>query len=90
MADQEKKDKSITVTVIVSGEEFAVATRANKKVRQLVREALEESGNEGQEPTAWVLRGDAGPIDQDLTVAEAGIADGAVLRLNPDAGEGGC
>jgi uncharacterized protein YqeY len=80
---------NISVTVVVSGEDVIVTVNTHEHVRELVREALRESGNAGQPPENWVLQGDAGEIDQELTIAAAGIVDGARLSLTPDAGEGG-
>lgn len=89
--EKDKKDKSkITLTVVVSGEDVEVKVKTDEPVHELVREALRESGNAGQPPDKWVLKGDEGVINQDQTVAEAGIVAGMRLSLTPDAGEGGC
>jgi hypothetical protein len=81
---------NIDVPVIVSGEEVVVRVNPHEKVRELVRKALHESGNVGRQPEEWVLRSDAGTIEQDQTIADAGIVAGTKLYLNPSAGEGGC
>lgn len=81
---------NIDVPVIVSGEEVTVQVNPHVKVSELVRKALHESGNAGQQPSDWVLRSDAGTIGQDQTITEAGITAGMKLYLNPAAGEGGC
>jgi hypothetical protein len=79
----------ITVVVVVSGEDVEVTVQTHQDVSKLVREALRESGNAGQPPEDWVLKGDAGEIAQDQTITAAGIVDGMKLRLTPEAGEGG-
>lgn len=81
---------NIDVSVIVSGEEVLVHVNPHVKVSELVRKALHESGNAGQQPSDWVLRSDAGTIDQEQTIAGAGITADMKLYLNPTAGEGGC
>lgn len=89
----EKEDKNvnrITVTVIVSGEDLSVSVNTHQKVAELVRKALQESGNEGQPIDNWVLKTeDAREIDFELRISESGITDGMKLYLNPKAGEGG-
>ncbi len=79
----------IDVVVVVSGEDVHVSVNKNQKVSQLVREALRESGNAGQPPENWVLKSDAGNIDLDQRISDAGITSGMKLYLNPKVGEGG-
>jgi hypothetical protein len=90
MAEKDGKEKQIRLTVVVSGEDVDVKVKTDETVRELVVEALRKSGNAGQPPENWVLKGDSGPIDQTKTVAEAQLVDGMKLSLTPDAGEGGC
>jgi hypothetical protein len=62
----------------------------HQKVEQLVREALNQTGNKGQPPADWELRtSDGALIQQSLTIEAAGIVDGTTLFLNPRAGAGG-
>lgn len=82
-------DSKITIIVVVSGEDVAVTVNTHQKVAQLVREALNESGNQGQPVENWILKSDAGAIDFEQRIADAGITDGMKLYLNPKAGEGG-
>lgn len=88
MATENKNQ--INVIVVVSGEDIPVTVNTHEKVANLVREALRESGNEGQPLENWVLKSDDSPIEFDLRISEAGITDGMKLYLNPKAGEGGC
>jgi len=83
-------DPNISVTVIVSGQPTTVKVNIHQKVDQLVREALNQSGNKGQPPSEWELRtSDGALIEQTLTVEAAGILEGMNLYLNPRAGAGG-
>jgi hypothetical protein len=83
-------DNQITVHVVVSGEDLFVQVNLHNGVDQLVRRALDESGNRGQDPSGWVLKTAAGtPIDQNQTVAQAGISGGEKLFLTPKQGAGG-
>jgi hypothetical protein len=79
----------IEVTVVVSGQGVPVKANTHQPVQELVRHALNESGNQGQDPNEWVLKAGAGPIDQSQTVGEAGIANGQTLYLSPKVSEGG-
>lgn len=83
-------DPNIAVTVIVSGQPTTVKVNIHQKVDQLVREALNQTGNKGQPPSEWELRtSDGALIEQTLTVEAAGILAGMTLYLNPRAGAGG-
>lgn len=86
----EHRSSNITVTVVVSGEDVEVTVNSHQYVRELVREALRESGNAGQPPENWILKSDGGEIDQEQTVAAGGVVAGIRLTLTPEAGEGGC
>lgn len=88
--DMAVQDNQITVQVVVSGEDVFVQVNLHNQVEQLVRRALDESGNRGQDPSVWVLKTAAGtPIDQHQTIAHAGIRDGEKLYLTPQQGQGG-
>lgn len=83
-------DPNITVTVIVSGQPTSVKVNIHQKVEQLVREALNQTGNKGQPPSEWELRtSDGALLEQTLTVEAAGIVNGMTLYLSPRAGAGG-
>jgi Protein of Unknown function (DUF2604)/WXG100 protein secretion system (Wss), protein YukD len=80
----------LEITIVVSGQPERLKARPHEKLEHLVREALKRSGNEGQPPSDWELRAEDGQIiNQEQTVAEAGIADGQTLFLSPKAGAGG-
>ena len=83
-------ENNITVKVIVSGQPTSVTVNRHQKVENLVREALNQTGNKGQPPADWELRtADGALIDQGLTIETAGIIDGMTLYLSPRAGAGG-
>jgi hypothetical protein len=82
--------QNIDVTVVVSGQPEKLKVNVHQTVEHLVHEALQKSGNQGQAPSEWELRTEDGSlIDQAVTVAAAGIADGVTLFLSPKAGAGG-
>jgi hypothetical protein len=84
------KDNRISLIVVVSGEDVPIPVNTHQKLREVMHKALNESGNQGQPLENWTLKSATGPLtDLDLTVAEAGLVDGAKLYLNPKAGEGG-
>lgn len=83
--------QKITITVVVSGARVSVTENVHQKVAHLIREALREAGIPGPKVEDWTLRfaDGGGAIDPDLNIENAGIADGAVLFLDPDEGGGG-
>ena len=82
--------QNIDVTVVVSGQPERLKVNVHQTVEHLVHEALQKSGNQGQAPSEWELRTEAGNLlDQAATVAAAGIHDGVTLFLSPKAGAGG-
>lgn len=90
MPSEKPHPERITVTVVVSGQPVTVHVNTQEKVEQIVRQALRESGNEGQPPGEWELRTvDGTLIDQNQRVADAGITNGTTLFLAPRAGVGG-
>lgn len=85
-----KNDPNITVNVVVSGQETSLNVNIHQKVEELIKEALRETGNQGQPPEDWELRtGDGALIGQGVRVGDAGILEGTKLYLNPKAGAGG-
>ena len=81
---------NIEVTVVVSGQSATVKANIHQKVENLVRDALNQTGNQGQPPANWELRTSDGIlIDQNLTIQNAGIVQGMKLFLSPHAGAGG-
>lgn len=83
-------DNQIQVTVIVSGTAVPVSVNPNQKVTQLIREALRETGNQGQAPDQWELRRESGEVlDQTARVGDIGLVDGDTLTLQPRVGAGG-
>lgn len=82
--------QNLTLVVVVSGQPVSIKANVHQKVEHLVKEALRESGNEGQLPSQWELRrSDGGLIEQELSLEAAGITEGMTLYLSPGAGAGG-
>ena len=82
--------QNINVIVIVSGQETNVKINVHQKVENLVREALHNTGNEGQAISEWELRtADGALIETSLRITDAGIVEGMRLYLSPRAGAGG-
>lgn len=85
-----KSDPNITVNVVVSGQATTLKVNIHQKVEHLVKEALNQSGNQGQPAADWELRTtDGALIEQTLKIEDAGILQGLTLYLSPRAGAGG-
>ncbi|HLY23383.1 MAG TPA: DUF2604 domain-containing protein [bacterium] len=83
-------EQNIDITVVVSGQAERLKINVHQTLEQLVRDALQRSGNQGQPPSDWELRTENGTLlNQSLTVAAAGLKDGMTLFLSPKAGAGG-
>jgi hypothetical protein len=83
--------QNIDLVVVVSGQSERLKVNVHQTLAHLVHEALQRSGNQGQDSSSWELRTEnGGLLDQSLTVAAAGIQAGVTLFLSPKAGAGGC
>jgi WXG100 protein secretion system (Wss), protein YukD/Protein of Unknown function (DUF2604) len=83
-------DPQIGIDVIVSGQTVDVSINPHQTVEHLVHDALNRSGNKGQEPSGWSLKTQSGnAIEQGQTISQAGIHAGDTLYLNPVTGAGG-
>lgn len=81
---------NIEVTVVVSGAPQPIRINAHEKVGNLIRQALADAGVHGGDIAGWTLRfQDGQAIPSGERIAEAGIAAGATLFLDPDEGGGG-
>lgn len=90
MPDETPRHHEIEITIVVSGQPERLRAEEHEKLERLVREALRHSGNEGQPPSDWELRTEDGRLlNQEETVAEAGVENGQTLFLSPKAGAGG-
>jgi uncharacterized protein DUF2604 len=81
---------NFSIQVVVSGQAVTEKVNEHQTLDHVVREALQASGNQGQNPDAWDLRTAAGailPLNQ--TVEQAGVTAGALLYLNPKTSSGG-
>lgn len=82
--------QNLTLVVVVSGQPVSLKGNVHQTVEHLVKEALKQSGNQGQLPSEWELRRpDGSLIDQALTIEASGIFEGMTLYLSPAAGAGG-
>jgi hypothetical protein len=80
-------DKQVTLTIVVNGQPTQIVASGNVAVGSLIPRALQQTGNAGQPPENWELRGANGqPIDLD---EEAEEFAGQTLFLNLKAGIGG-
>ncbi len=83
-------DKTIDLVVVVSGQPTNVSVNVNQWIAQVIHEALQRSGNTGQDPSQWDLRLEGGELlDPALRAGDGGLTDGMTLFLNPRAGAGG-
>jgi len=83
-------ERHLAVVVLVSGVPIDVTVNVKQKVRHLVQEALEKSGNAGQELDRWELRtADGNVMPMDARIDETQLSDGDQLTLQPQSGEGG-
>jgi hypothetical protein len=90
MPDASAVRNEIEITIVVSGQPERLKAHPHEELEHLVKEALKRSGNEGQPPSEWELRTEDGRLlDQEQTVAHAGIVNGQTLFLSPKAGAGG-
>jgi hypothetical protein len=80
----------LNVNIIVSGQTTGITINAHEKVEHLIKEALRNTGNQGQPPGEWELRtADGRLLELGVSIEDAGITEGATLYLNPRAGAGG-
>lgn len=85
-----KHDNHVDLVIVVSGAPESVRINRNERLEDAVREALRESGNQGQRPEDWELRDESGQLlVLSMRPDEAGLFDGQTLFLSPKAGAGG-
>lgn len=83
-------EHEIHITVVVNGQPVSEHVNVKTALREVVKRALDKSGNSGQPIDNWELRDAAGQVlDLSKTVAHYGIVSGAKLFLNLKAGVGG-
>jgi ribosomal silencing factor RsfS len=81
----------INVIVVVSGIDQPEAVNIHRDVEHLAKEALKDSGHEGQPLADWELKDAGGVIIPFATkIEDAGIKEGSKVYLNPKVGTGGC
>jgi hypothetical protein len=80
-------ENQITLTIVVNGQPTQLVASGNAAVESLISRALQQTGNAGQPPENWELRGANGqPIDVHEKAARVA---GQTLFLNLKAGIGG-
>ena len=80
----------IEITIIVNGQPVPIKRDLSAQIRDVVKEALERSGNTGQPLENWELRDASGQvIDFDKIIGKLDLKEGAKLFLNLKAGVGG-
>jgi hypothetical protein len=85
-----KPDNHLDLVIVVSGAPVHVRVNNNETLQHAVREALRESGNQGQPPENWELRSETGQLlSLDVRAGNSGLVDGMTLFLSPKAGAGG-
>ncbi len=85
-----EKNNKIKLTVVISSRDHEVTVNPHQTVEQLVREALRDSGNEGQPVDNWELKkSDGSVVPNGARIQDTGITDGSKLYLSPKAGTGG-
>lgn len=83
-------EHEIEITIIVNGQPIAEHVNVKMQLREVVKRALDRSGNSGQPIENWELRDAVGQVlDLSKTVEQYGIVNGAKLFLNLKAGVGG-
>jgi hypothetical protein len=88
--DKPNKPNKINVIVVVSGIDQPVTVNIHQDVEHLAKEALRESGHEGQPLEDWELKDAGGVIIPFSTrIEDAGIGEGTKVYLSPKVGTGG-
>lgn len=83
-------DKRFEIEIVVNGKPEQVKVTFDQQIEEVVKAALEQSGNKGQPPEQWELRDETGQVlDINKTVGVLDIKAGAKLFLNLKAGVGG-
>lgn len=83
-------EHEIDIAVIVNGQPVAERVHEKTLLRDVVKRALDKSGNSGQPIENWELRDSSGQLlDLSKTIGQVGTVNGAKLFLNLKAGVGG-
>jgi Protein of Unknown function (DUF2604) len=85
-ADKPKPDKKITLTISTLSGDFTGDFPANQKLKVAFEKTIKKLGLTGEE---WILDYQGQQLSLDATIADAGLADGAVLTLSTPEGGGG-
>ena len=85
-----KTDNHLELVVVVSGVPRPTTINAHEPLRNLVRDVLKASGDDGRSPEEFELRTEDGQLlDLNAKAIDVGLKSGATLFLNPRAGAGG-
>jgi ribosomal silencing factor RsfS len=86
----DSKPNKVNVIVVVSGIDQPENVNVHQTVENLAKEALKDSGHEGQPLAEWELKDAGGVIIPFATkIDDAGIEEGSKVYLNPKVGTGG-
>ena len=84
------RPSKLAVTFVINGVGTPIEGRPGTKLLDLLEKALQKSENTGQPATAWQVTDEPGNLlDEQKTLAELGISDGAVLLANLRTGAAG-
>ena len=87
MTADEGKDKKVTLTITTLEGDYTHDFPAHQKLVVVVEQTIDKLKLKGEGP--WILEKDGVELNQELTIAKAGLEDGDVLTLNPQEGGGG-
>jgi hypothetical protein len=80
---------SFDLPVVVSGQGLRIRVSENQLLSQVVHEALQKSGNVGQDPSDWELRLNGNLLSLTISVSQAGLSAQTTVFLSPKTGSGG-
>ncbi len=80
------ENKKITITMSSLSGDVTLDVPPNQPLHAVVERAVSKLKLVGG---PWILDQNGSPLDQDQTVGEAGLVDGAVLTLSQEEGGGG-
>lgn len=90
--NNEKKndEKKLSINMVVNGAPYDLSFPLGQKIKGVVEETLEKTGNVGQPLENWELKDTNGaPIDLNKHLRDYNFQDGVTLFLNLKAGIGG-
>ena len=80
---------SFDLPVVVSGQRLEFRVSEHQLLEQIVHEALQKSGNVGQNHSDWELRLNGNLLALTITVSQAGLSAQTTVFLSPKTASGG-